>query len=136
ASIVMTTPNRKAFQGFMTMPEWRRLCMLDCLFRPIGAGDRMPGAGLIPLGARGALGMASLLWLRRPGPSASPGSSCRIEAGWSPGAEADDLWRRAAPRSDFSVKRDRSFLSWRFGADYRLFLARDSQGAGGYAAAR
>jgi hypothetical protein len=34
------------------------------------------------------------------------------------------------------VARDRAFLQWRFGADYQLFLARDSQGPLGYAAVR
>lgn len=136
ASIVMTTPNRAAFQGFMTMPEWRRLCTLDCLFRPIGAGEKVPGAGPVSLGARGALEVASRLWVRgRARPSRSSGSPCRVEAAWSPGAEADELWRRVAPRSDLLVARDRSFLGWRFGAGYRLFLARDPQGPSGYAAA-
>src|SRR5262245_22516426 len=40
ASIIMTTPNRVAFKGFMTMPEWFQLCAIDCLFLPLGAGGR------------------------------------------------------------------------------------------------
>jgi GNAT superfamily N-acetyltransferase len=137
ASIVMTTPNRAAFQGFMTMPEWRRLCVLDCLVRPIGAGHRAAGAGLVAATARAALGVASRLWFtRRARPPASAGTPCQVQAAWSPDAEADALWHRAAPQSGFIVTRDRSFLGWRFGPDYRLFLARDSRGPGGYAAAR
>ena len=34
------------------------------------------------------------------------------------------------------VARDRGFLRWRFGDDYRLFLARDGRAPVGYAAAR
>jgi GNAT superfamily N-acetyltransferase len=137
SSIIMTTPNRLAFQGFMTMPEWRRFCVLDCLFLPLGAGNRVLGAGLLSLGGRGVLAIASLFC--KPPPAQDPESSRskdKIEAAWSPDAEADELWRRAAPHMNIVVARDRAFLQWRFGADYQLFLARDSQGPLGYAAAR
>ena len=45
ACLAMTTPNRTAFQGFQRMPEWGRLCTLDCLLVPIGAGAGVQGAG-------------------------------------------------------------------------------------------
>jgi GNAT superfamily N-acetyltransferase len=137
ASIIMTTPNRVAFQGFMTMPEWRRFCVLDCLFLPLGAGDRVSAAGFMSLGARGALATASLFCKRQPSQKhRSAPSKYKVEAAWSPDADADTLWYRAAPQMDIVVARDRAFLQWRFGADYRLFLERDSQGPTGYAAAR
>jgi GNAT superfamily N-acetyltransferase len=137
ASIIMTTPNRVAFQGFMTMPEWIQLCALDCLFLPLGAGDRGLGGGFMSLGARGAFATAALL-LRRAAPQRRQvvQSKYPVDSTWSPDADADKLWRCAAPNTGIMVARDQAFLQWRFGSDYRLFLGRGSQGPLGYVAAR
>lgn len=137
ASIIMTTPNRLAFRGFMTIPEWQRLCVLDCLVLPLGAGAHAPGGGFISLGSRGVIALASLLRTRiasRSRPVARLGYE--VEATWSPDADADELWRDAVPHLGIVVVRDRAFMQWRFGSDYRLFVGRDSQGPRGYVAVR
>jgi hypothetical protein len=137
ASVITTTPNRIAFRGFMTLPEWVRLCSLDCLFLPLGMGDRVPGGSALSFGMRLALGAWSLCLkglIPQAGRSSQPGHT--IEAPWSPGAEADDLWSSAAADRGIMVVRNHAFLRWRFGADYRLFLLRDRRGPAGYTAAR
>jgi GNAT superfamily N-acetyltransferase len=136
-SIIMTTPNRTAFQGFMTMREWARLCSLDCLFLPLGAGDRMVDGSLKSFAARAILATVSPLWKVRPTWLTSPRrSECTVETPWSPGSDADELWKCAAEHMGIMVARDRAFLQWRFGSSYRLFLARDAGGPAGYTAAR
>jgi GNAT superfamily N-acetyltransferase len=136
-SIITTTPNRTALRGFMTMQEWTRLCSLDCLFFPLGAGDRIKDGGLTPLGIRIVLATASLLWKGVPTHAGRPRQArYAIEAPWSPDIDADELWRCAAARGGIIVVRNRAFLQWRFGSAYRLFLARDSQRPVGFAAAR
>lgn len=132
--IVMTTPNRIASQGFRCMPAWHRLCSLECLLLPLGLGNPAAGGGLPSLGARLTLAAASLLG-HRTGVRSSPVQS-DVETPWRPSAEADELWRGAARQDVIMVARDRGFLRWRFGADYRLFLARDGRVPVGYAAAR
>jgi GNAT superfamily N-acetyltransferase len=137
ASIITTTPNHVAFQGFMTMPEWVRLCSLDCLFLPLGARGRGADGGLKSLAARAILAVASLLrkgWPVRVGPPRR--SDYVIEAPWSPSNDADELWKRTAEHAGIMVVRNRAFLQWRFGSPYHLFLARDARGPAGYAAAR
>jgi hypothetical protein len=135
--IIMTTPNRTAFRGFMTMPEWVRLCSLDCLFLPLGAGDRTRDGGLTSLAVRAVLATVSPLWQRRPMRLVSPRrAECTFETPWSPSSDADELWKCAAEHASIMVVRDRAFLQWRFGSSYRLFLARDARGPTGYAAAR
>ena len=137
AALVLTTPNRTAFQGFQTMPEWVRLCSLDCLLLPLGAGDRADGGGMLSRGVQGVFALTSLLWKRprnRMIPSAQ--SQYTIESPWSPGPDADTLWNAVAASANITVTRDHAFLQWRFGADYQLFVARDSHGPIGYAAAR
>jgi hypothetical protein len=137
ASIITTTPNRMAFQGFMTMREWVRLCSLDCLFLPLGAGKLVRESSLTSCGARIILAAASLLWNIPPVRVGRPRrSQYLIEAPWSPGSDADELWGRAAADNGIMVVRGRAFLQWRFGSGYRLFLARNSQSPVGYAAAR
>jgi GNAT superfamily N-acetyltransferase len=137
ASIITTTPNRTAFQGFMTMPEWVHLCSLDCLVLPLGAGERLMGSSLTSRGARAALATASLLWKKLPTRAASAQrSEYAIKAPWSPGSDADELWRNATERAGIIVMRDRAFLQWRFGSLYRIFLARDAHRPAGYAAVR
>jgi GNAT superfamily N-acetyltransferase len=137
ASIIMTTPNRSAFQGFMTMPEWRQLCVLDCLFLPLGVGGRESSEGLMSLGARGFIAAAALLWTRAASQRRQDKpTGYQVDFAWSPGADADELWRCIAPQLCITVARDRTFLQWRFSSDYRLFLGRDSQGPRGYIAAR
>jgi GNAT superfamily N-acetyltransferase len=134
-SIVMTTPNRIASQGFRCMPTWQRLCSLDCLLLPLGVGDSAAEGGLLALGARVTFSAAALLRYPK---SAAVVSRVPdgVETPWRPGSEADDLWRDAARRDVIMVARDRGFLHWRFGPDYRLFLARDGRSPVGYAAAR
>lgn len=137
SSIIMTTPNRTASQGFQSMHEWGRLCSLDCLFLPLATGDRATGGGLLSLGARAIFGATSLLWKGPPGQGArSVSSKYHIESPWSPGADSDELWCCAKACAGIMVIRDRAFLQWRFGSDYRLFLARGVRGPAGYAAAR
>jgi len=137
AALVMTTPNRTAFQGFQTMPEWVRLCSLDCLLLPLGVGKRANGGGMGSLGVQGVFALASLLWKRpRIHMPQSAQSPYTIESPWFPGPDADTLWSGIAASANIRVARDRAFLQWRFGSGYRLFVARDAQGPIGYAAAR
>ncbi len=137
ASIITTTPNRTAFKGFMTMPEWVRLSSLDCLFLPLGAGERVVGSSLTSRGIRAALATASLLWKKQPTRTDSPPpSEYAVQAPWAPGSDADELWSNAAEHAGIIVRRDRAFLQWRFGSPYRLFLARDAHRPVGYAAVR
>jgi GNAT superfamily N-acetyltransferase len=135
--LLLTTPNRTAFSGFQTMPEWVLLCALDCLLLPLGVGKRTNDGGIVSLGARGVLATASLLWH---GPQAQTLRSVHaqydIESPWSPGPEADVLWTDTAACPGIMVTRDRAFLQWRFDAGYRLFLGRNAKGPIGYAAAR
>jgi GNAT superfamily N-acetyltransferase len=137
ACLAITTPNRTAFQGFQRMPEWERLCMLDCLLVPMGAGARTHGGGSIALGARLGFAAASVFWhgprprMLRAGPA-----PYTIESPWVPGPEAEVLWRSVAAGASIIVQRDRAFLDWRFDAGYRLFLAQAAHGPVGYAAAR
>jgi GNAT superfamily N-acetyltransferase len=137
ACLAMTTPNRTAFQGFQRMPEWGRLCTLDCLLVPIGAGTRPPGAGRLSLGARLGCAVASVVWHgpRLRALQAGPAPST-IVSPWVPGPEADALWRSVAAGAGIMVQRDRTFLHWRFDASCRLFLAQASHNPVGYAAAR
>jgi hypothetical protein len=133
----MTTPNLRAFKGFMTMPEWVCLCSLDCMFLPLGAGERLLGQRLTVSMARATLATASLMWKRRPGRAdSSPEATYTVQAPWSPDSDADELWGHAAQHADIMVPRDRAFLQWRFGFPYCLFVARDARGLVGYAAAR
>jgi GNAT superfamily N-acetyltransferase len=137
ASLILTTPNRRAFQGFMTMPEWVCLCSLDCMFRPLGAGERLQGHRFTVALARAALATASLGWKQRRGRADwTPQATYAIQTPWSPGSDADELWGHAARHAGIMVARDRAFLQWRFGVPYRLFLARDAGRLVGYAAAR
>jgi GNAT superfamily N-acetyltransferase len=137
SSIITTTPNRTAFHGFMRMPEWTRLCVLDCLILPLGAGDRVTGGGFTSLGTRMVLATASLLWKGRTKTGGSPlERQYAIEAPWSPDNDADELWRCTAVHAGIMVVRDRAFLQWRYGSAYKLFLARDPHHPVGYAAAR
>ena len=137
SSIITTTPNRTAFRGFMTMREWVRLCSLDCLFLPLGAGERVMGGGFTACGARIAFATASLLWTKWPTRTISPRlSEYVIKAPWSPGNDADELWACAAAHPGIMVVRDHAFLQWRFGPAYRLFLAHNAQRPVGYAVAR
>jgi GNAT superfamily N-acetyltransferase len=137
ASIIMTTPNRVAFRGFMTMSEWVRFCALDCLFLPLGAGERVMGEGLMALGIRLGSATASLFWKGPPTDGDWPWhAKYKIEAPWSPSVDADQLWRGASAQGGVMIARDHAFLKWRFGTHYRLFLARDTQGPVGYTAAR
>jgi GNAT superfamily N-acetyltransferase len=137
ACLAMTTPNRTAFQGFQRMQEWGRLCTLDCLLVPIGAGARTHGAGSIVLGARLGLAVASVFWhgprlqTRQAGPV-----PYTVESPWVPGMEAEVLWRRVAAGAGLMVQRDRAFLHWRFDAGCQLFLAQAAHGPVGYAAVR
>jgi GNAT superfamily N-acetyltransferase len=137
ASIITTTPNRAAFRGFMTMQEWVRLCTLDCLFLPLGTGERVMDGSLTSHGARVALATASLFWKMLPTQADLPRrSEYAIEAPWSPDNDADELWGSAAACAGITVARDPAFLHWRFGTTCRLFLARDARRPVGYAAAR
>ena len=137
ACLAMTTPNHMAFQGFQRMPEWARLCKLDCLLAPIGAGARVQDAGSIALGVRLGLAAASVVW-HGPRPQALRTRSApyTIESPWVPGPEAEALWRSVAAGAGIIAQRDSAFLHWRFDAGYRLFLARAAHGPVGYAAAR
>jgi hypothetical protein len=84
-----------------------------------------------------ALATASLFWKGPPAPAKCLAQTRYvIESPWSPDADADDLWGRTAVPTGVMVARNRAFLYWRFGAEYRLFLARSPQGPVGYAAAR
>lgn len=137
SAIIMTTPNRTAFQGFMTMPEWVRLCTLDCLFLPLGVGERVIGSNLMSSGARLALAAASLFWKGPPTQTDWSGhSKHEIEAPWAPSADADELWGCASDRAGIMVARDRAFLQWRFGSNYQLFLGREAHRPIGYVAVR
>jgi hypothetical protein len=137
ASIIMTTPNHMAFQGFMTMPEWQRLFGLDCLFLPLGAGDRGPGGGFMSLGVRSIMATAALFWKRAASWRRQVAQSgYQVESTWAPDADADEMWRCAASRMGIMVARDCAFLQWRFGSDYQLFLGRSSQAPIGYVVAR
>jgi GNAT superfamily N-acetyltransferase len=137
SAIITTTPNRTAFHGFMRMGEWTKFCALDCMFLPLGAGNRVPDGGFLSLGTRVVLATASLLWK---GQTKLGGKhqerQYAIEAPWSPSNDADELWGCTAAQAGIMVRRDRAFLQWRYGSDYRLFLARDPQRPVGYAAAR
>jgi GNAT superfamily N-acetyltransferase len=137
ACLAMTTPNGTAFQGFQRMPEWGRLCTLDCLLAPIGAGARIRGTGSIVLGARLGFAVASVFWhgLRPQAFQARP-APYTIASPWVPGPEANALWRSVAAGAGIMMQRDRAFLHWRFNAGCRLFLAQDAHGPVGYAAAR
>jgi len=135
-SIIMTTPNRISFQGFQTLPGWVQLCSLDCMFLPLGAGDRIDNSGLFSLGLRGALSMASLVCKSTAQQRSTRQIRCNIETPWSPSSEADELWDRAVAHVGISVVRDRAFLRWRFGSNYHLFVTRNERGISGYAAAR
>jgi GNAT superfamily N-acetyltransferase len=137
ACLVMTTPNRTAFQGFQRMPEWGRLCTLDCLLAPLGAGAHVQEAGSIAFGARLGLAVASVVW-HGPRPQAFRTESApyTIESPWVPGPEAEVLWRSVAAGAGIMAQRDSAFLHWRFDAGYRLFLAQAAHGPIGYAAAR
>lgn len=137
ASIIMTTPNRLASRGFQTIPGWVRLCSLDCMLFPLGAGDPVMDGSLVSLGIRAALAIVSLLRKgQRTHLDLTRQSRYDIESPWSPSTDADELWSCAAPRAGIIVVRSCAFLRWRFGPDYRLFLARDSRAPVGYAAAR
>jgi GNAT superfamily N-acetyltransferase len=136
ASIIMTTPNQTAFQGFQTMPGWGCLCWLDCLCLPLRADARALNSGLIPLAAGAVFTVASLFWKRAPARTDGLGPpQYDVQSPWVPGPEAEALWSCAA-HTGIMVMRNYAFLQWRFGADYRLFLAYDSHGPVGYAAAR
>jgi GNAT superfamily N-acetyltransferase len=135
--LAITTPNRTALQGFQRMPEWERLCILDCLLVPLGAGAHTHGAGSIALGARLGFAAASVFWHGpRPQPLRAGPAPYTIESPWIPGPEAEALWHSVAAGADIMVQRDRAFLRWRFDASYRLFLAQADHGPVGYAAAR
>ena len=136
SSIIMTTPNRAAARGFQTVPGWVRLCSLDCLFLPLGVGDRVMGAGLLSLGARLTLATASLCWRLTTPPGLSTQSKGYITAPWSPNSDADRLWTCLGAGQHIMVVRDRAFLRWRFGPDYQLFLAHGSETPTAYAAGR
>ena len=136
ASVIMTTPNGIAARGFETLPGWVRLCSLDCLVLPLGAGDAVTNGGLVSLGARMTLSAASLLFRKPLSVNLTVNSGDSIEANWAGGSEADQLWRCAAPGQAITVSRDRAFLQWRFGPEYQLFLGRNGQGPSGYAAVR
>ena len=119
------------------MPEWVQLCSLDCLLLPLGAGECADGGGMLSRGVQGVFALASLLWKRpRTRMIQSAQSQYTVESPWSPGPDAEALWSSIAASKNIIVARDRDFLQWRFGADYRLFVARDSNGPIGYAAAR
>jgi GNAT superfamily N-acetyltransferase len=137
ASIILTTPNRTAFQGFQAMPGWIRLCSLDCLFLPLRTNDRVIGGGLLSLGARIVFATAARFW-KRPLTQAdwSTHLPYDIKSSWTPGNEADALWACATAHMGIMVRRDRSFLQWRFGSHDQLFLACGPKGPVGYAAAR
>jgi hypothetical protein len=137
-SIIMTTPNRLASRGFQSMAGWVKLGSLDCLFHPLGIGDPVLGSGFLSLGARLSLAAAAMLRNRIPRTASRLQSetTINIEAPWSPGADGDDLWSRAADQAGILVTRDSAFLRWRFGRDYRLFLAHDAEAPAGYVAAR
>jgi GNAT superfamily N-acetyltransferase len=130
ASIILTTPNRISSHGFQMMPDWRRLCGLDCLIFPLGSGDCIQDSGLISGLARLALAAGALFC----GRSIKPEKDTNVL--WSPGIDADELWERASKEGDILVKRDRAFLEWRFRSNYQLFLARDSRRPAAYAAVR
>ena len=135
--VVMTTPNRFAARGFRNMPAWQRLCSLDCLALPLSVGEPAAGGGLLSLGSRLVLATAALFRRRRSFGARVPAPlHDGVESPWDPDSEADDLWHRAARADDIMVARDRGFLRWRFGLDYRLFLARHGRAPVGYAAAR
>lgn len=137
STIITTTPNPMAFQGFMTMSQWVHLCTLDCLLLPLGAGEQVMGGKLTSYGARVAFAAASLLrknW--RTGAGLPPASRYGVKTPWSPGDDADELWACAAMRAAIMVVRDQAFVQWRFGSMYHLFSAYDAQTPVGYAAAR
>ncbi len=137
STIIMTTPNPRAFQGFMTMSQWVHLCTLDCLLLPLGAGERVMGGGLTPAVARVAFAGASLLWNNwRTRAALPPPSRYVVKTPWSPGDDADELWACAAARPAIMVVRDQAFVQWRFGSVYQLFSACDARSPVGYAAAR
>jgi hypothetical protein len=74
---------------------------------------------------------------RRPfAPRPDPETLDGVDSSWSPGADADQWWRTAAPRGRIMVVRDRAFLQWRFGSAYRLFALQGASGVAGYVAAR
>ncbi|MEO8324974.1 MAG: hypothetical protein ABI618_03940 [Nitrospirota bacterium] len=136
SSIVMTTPNRISFQGFQKLPDWSRLCSLDCLLLPLGSGGRISGSGFLTLGVRmGSAALASLC-TRLPRQRLESGQPFNVVSPWSPGGDADELWKTMAARGIIMAVRDQVFLRWRFDQDYRLFLARGTQGPTGYVATR
>jgi hypothetical protein len=80
--------------------------------------------------------VASLFWKRLP--TRTDGlwpPLYDVQSPWVPGPEAEALWSYTAP-TGIMVRRNHAFLQWRFGADYRLFLACNARGPAGYAAAR
>jgi GNAT superfamily N-acetyltransferase len=135
AAIIMTTPNHTAFQGFQTMPGWGCLCWLDCLFLPLRANARALSSGLVPLVAGAVFTAASLLWKSVPAATDRLVPQYAVQSPWVPGTEAGAWWDGTTHRG-IIVIRNHAFLQWRFGPDYRLFLAYDSHGPVGYAAAR
>jgi GNAT superfamily N-acetyltransferase len=136
AAIIMTTPNPTAFQGFQTMPGWGCLCWLDCLFLPLRASARALSSGLIPLAAGTVCTAASLLWKKGPAHTdRRVPPHYDVQSPWVPGTEAEALWD-CATHTGIMMIRNHAFLQWRFGPDYRLFLAYGSHGPIGYAAAR
>ena len=130
ASIIMTTPNRISSRGFRMMPDWRRLCGLDCLILPLGSGDRVQDSGLISGVARLVLAAGALFC------GMSKESEKDTNVLWPPGVDADELWERASKGGSILVKRDRAFLEWRFRSNYQLFLARESRCPVAYTAVR
>jgi GNAT superfamily N-acetyltransferase len=136
ASIIMTTPNQTAFQGFQTMPGWGCLCRLDCLCLPLRASARAVRSGLIPFAVRAVFTAASRCWKSVPARTDRfEPAPYDVQSPWMPGVEAEALWS-CATHMGIMVMRNHAFLQWRFGADYRLFLAYDSHGPVGYAAVR
>jgi len=136
SSVIMTTPNRISFLGFQKLPGWIRLCSLDCMILPLGAGDPVVDGGPVISAARAGLALVSR-FCKRPKPTdVACGRDNGIESPWLPRGDADVIWSRFSASMDNSIERNGDFLRWRFGPSYRLFLKRDSQGAGGYAAAR
>ena len=137
ASIVMTTPNRRAARGFDTMAPWARLCSLDCLVRPLGAGDRPATSDLRARAIRAVLALASAGRLKPNGnrrDEEAPGDG--VETPWLPGNDADQWAKNVAHLGGIMVARDRAFLQWRFGPEYRLFALRGAPGVEGYVASR
>ena len=136
SSIIMTTPNKVSFLGFQKMPGWSRLCLLDCMVLPLGAGAFAGSNGILLRPIRAGLGILSLLYRGQKAASLSSHADYDVESPWLPGDDADFLWSRLSVLVDNAIPRNGAFLRWRFGPDCRLFLLRDSRGPVGYAAAR